>query len=198
MCAALNQSAYANVWYQFNTTRDYFGTIEDIDSYTIDYLKNTTIDINKNMRQWTYQTCTEVAYFQTVYSKSPTRASVVNLDYYKDICYKAFGVGIWPNVNHTNTLLGDTHLTRTNIFFTNGYEDPWKWAGAMSVPEYSGMEAQVVDCEDCAHCVELYTPKDTDAPVLKQARKRIETWLENILKSDEEKEIKLIIKQLIE
>jgi len=95
-------------------------------------------------------------------------------------------------------LLGETHLARTNIFFTNGVEDPWKWAGEMSVPKGSGMDAQIVDCENCAHCVELYTPKDSDAQTLKDARKRIENWLDKILNAEKYTVVKNQIKSIIE
>lgn len=181
MCNALKNATYANVWYMFNVTRQYFGPA-DVNSYSIESLKNTTIDWSKNMRQWTYQTCAEVGYYQTPHGNARMRSHLVNLDYYKNICTQAFGEGIWPNVNHTNALLGETHLARTNIFFSNGVEDPWKWAGAMAVPEHSGMEAQIIDCPNCAHCVELYTPKDSDSHELKKARWRIERWLDNILR----------------
>lgn len=197
MCAVLEQGSYADVWTQFNITAAYVGKT-DVDSYHIEALKNTTVDYSKNMRQWTYQTCTEVAYFQTAYTPSSMRPKIIDLDYYRETCHKAFGDNIWPNVNHTNLLLGETHLARTNIFFTNGVEDPWKWAGAMAVPEHSGMEAQVVDCDDCAHCVELYTPKDSDAPTLKAARQRIEVWLANILNDGTQETLKDELKRIIE
>ena len=197
MCEALGKAAYQDVFLQFNTTRDYFGEM-DAEGYYADSLKNSTIDFSKSSRQWTYQTCTEVAYFQTSYEGVSMRADAINITYYHDLCEEVFGKGIWPNVHHTNLLLGETHLARTNIFFTNGVEDPWKWAGAMSVPEGSGMEAQVVDCEDCAHCVELYTPTDDDADTLKAARKRIETWLEKILDPSKASPVKAEIKKLTE
>ena len=197
MCDALMEGKFASIWYQFNVTKNYFGTM-DTEGYYADSLRNTTIDFSKNMRQWTYQTCTEVAYFQTPYRQLKMRSEYLDITYYKDLCTEVFGNGIWPNVNHTNLLLGETHLARTNIFFTNGVEDPWKWAGAMSVPEGSGMEAQIVDCDDCAHCVELYTPKDTDAPTLKAARLRIENWLDRILYENKAKPVKAHIKKIIE
>ncbi len=41
------------------------------------YLKNTTFDINKSGRQWTYQTCTEVGWFQTGDYETPIRSRKV-------------------------------------------------------------------------------------------------------------------------
>lgn len=36
------------------------------------------------------------------------------------------------------------------------------------------MKAILLQCEQCAHCVELYTPRDSDSNELKQARLKIE------------------------
>ena len=45
----------------------------------------------------------------------------------------------------------------------------------------SGMEAILINCEDCAHCVDLHTPSLTDAPTLTIARNKIKSlvtkWL---------------------
>jgi len=44
------------------------------------------------------------------------------------------------------------------------------------------MKAILLECENCAHCVELYTPNEKDSFELKQARLEIELsfarWLE--------------------
>ena len=34
-----------------------------VDEYDASFLGNTTFDINKNIRQWTYQYCTEFGWF---------------------------------------------------------------------------------------------------------------------------------------
>jgi len=60
-------------------------------------------------------------------------------------------------------MLGSINLKGSNIYFTNGVEDGWKWAGIQTLPEKSKMKAEVIDCDDCAHCVELYDEKTTDA-----------------------------------
>jgi len=43
------------------------------------------------------------------------------------------------------------------------------------------MEAILINCNDCAHCVDLKTPSDTDAPTLTNARNKIKSivtkWL---------------------
>lgn len=85
MCKALNKTAFADVWTQFNATRNYFGIIDEYEPYKMSYLKNTTIDFSKNMRQWTYQTCVEVAYFQTMHPVQRMRSQLMNLDMFKEI-----------------------------------------------------------------------------------------------------------------
>lgn len=67
-------------------------------------------------------------------------------------------------------MLGSVDLRGTNIYFTNGVEDGWKWAGIQTLPSSSPMKAEVIDCENCAHCVELYDEKPSDAQTLKDAR----------------------------
>jgi len=54
---------------------------------------------------------------------------------------------------------------------TNGVEDPWKHASVLKRKD--DLIVYELDCNNCAHCVELYTPKEEDAPVLKKARKEI-------------------------
>lgn len=44
-----------------------------------------------------------------------------------------------------------------------------------------GQVARVADCENCGHCVELYTPKDSDPVEVKQIREEIRQWLGAIL-----------------
>jgi hypothetical protein len=47
--------------------------------------------------------------------------------------------------------------------------DPWRWA-SLQHTENRDLVARVIDCEDCAHCVDLYTPEFGDADNLKKAR----------------------------
>ena len=37
----------------------------DLNQYTAEFTKNNTIQFSKNMKQWTYQTCSNLGYFQT-------------------------------------------------------------------------------------------------------------------------------------
>lgn len=41
--------------------------------------------------------------------------------------------------------------------------------------------ARVSDCDNCGHCVELYTPSDNDSDELKQTRSMIASWVNDLL-----------------
>jgi len=69
-----------------------------------------------------------------------------------------------PGIKEINMLFGSTEMRGSNIFFTNGVEDGWQWASMRKIThENTSMTAHIVDCVDCAHCVDLYTEKDSDA-----------------------------------
>ena len=43
------------------------------------------------------------------------------------------------------------------------------------------MKTAEADCEDCGHCVEMYTPSPDDDPALTVVRTAVYDWLNNIL-----------------
>ena len=42
------------------------------------------------------------------------------------------------------------------------------------------MKTAEADCEDCGHCVEMYTPSPDDDPALTVVRTAVYDWLNNI------------------
>lgn len=144
-------------------------------------VKNTTIDFNKMWRQWYYQVCTEVGYFQTKDTRFNMRSKIFTLQSDREQCERVYGKGIIPKTEETNVLFGSVNLKGSNIFFTNGVEDGWRWAGLQEVKAGSPMISEVIDCPDCAHCVELYTEKDSDAQVLKETRQRIRKFFNDLM-----------------
>ncbi|EAR93700.2 serine carboxypeptidase S28 family protein (macronuclear) [Tetrahymena thermophila SB210] len=147
-----------------NVTVNYYG------SY---YLRNDTYDPeNDGSRQWTWQYCTEFGFFQTCSNpQTGSRSTEVNLDMFTNFCKQSFTQDIFPNPSRVNIQYGGVNLKATNLILTNGIEDPWRWAG---LQQSSGdIVSYLIDCDDCAHCVDLYTPKETDALVLKQTREKI-------------------------
>lgn len=49
-------------------------------------LQNTTYDISLNLRQWTYQYCTEFGWYQVPNSEYPLRSPSLNLTFWHDYC----------------------------------------------------------------------------------------------------------------
>lgn len=174
-------------------------TSDPFEADGISSVQSTKIDFDKNMRQWNWQVCTQMGFLFTPSHNSPLTVKRLDLNYWLNYCERAFGMKMDPanGIREMNTLFGSTQMRGSNIFFTNGVEDGWQWA-AMRKLEFKGtnMEAHVVDCEDCAHCVDLYTEKDSDAPDLKKTRKRIREHVARWLKGDgfpehsEEKDVK--------
>ena len=109
---------------QMDAIRNYSLVNAPPQSYGAYYLRNETVDVNNDGRQWTYQTCAEVGYFQTFYPNKTLsmRSTNVTLDFYRKWCRDSFGANLWPNVEITNLELGGKDLEAFNLIFTNGGE----------------------------------------------------------------------------
>ena len=122
-----------------------------------------------------------MGYWQTAREPGRSiRSQRINRAYYQQLCKDVFGVTELPAINGTNNYYGGAHLATSNTFFLNGVEDPWQWAGvrhslAPSVP------AVIVNCTQCAHCVELYTPTANDSKVLVDVRRRVTAFVRRLL-----------------
>ena len=161
-------------------------TLED---YGAPYLQNTTIDFTKNARQWTYQTCANLGYFQTPAEVgTPMRGMNMKIDFWQDFCQRVYGIQIFPDTFHWNTRYAAKNMKATKIIFTNGSEDPWKHAGITKTHDKNLIPIEIV-CDDCSHCIDLHADLPTDAPTLKEAREKIteimKHWIHHELKSEE-------------
>lgn len=67
----------------------------------------------------------------------------------------------------------------TNTYFTNGVEDPWQWVTIRDVNNKT-QRARTSDCADCGHCVEMYTPTESDPIEVKETRDDIRMWILSI------------------
>jgi hypothetical protein len=180
MCA--NLTSYSN-WDQLLAASIDFINTGDPRGYGSYFLKNDTFDpATMDLgRQWMWQVCSEFGWLQTPATNSQysMRSKRINLDFYKQYCHDIFGIPIWPKPNLVNLELGGLNLQATNLVMFNGAEDPWQWASKLN--STSTIQSVYIDCADCAHCVELYTPKADDAQVLKDARITIDVniakWL---------------------
>lgn len=145
--------------------------------YSFEYIRTLQTDPYNNYRQWTYQYCSSLGYLNTPGSGDrPLRFKEMNIEYWKRYCAKSFDAPVFPDTFHTNSLYGDLRIVNytSNIIFTNGGEDPWQWAGVRSVQNNTkNIEAILIDCKNCGHCVELRGERPEDAPELKAARQKI-------------------------
>mmetsp|Transcript_3372 Transcript_3372/g.2333 ORF Transcript_3372/g.2333 Transcript_3372/m.2333 type:complete len:148 (+) Transcript_3372:972-1415(+) len=128
------------------------------------------------MRQWMYQVCHEFGWFQTPNPEHPMRSPLIRLPFWLYQCSAMFDGATRPDVPATNEYYGGLDIQGDHIVFANAAEDPWKYAGMREIhdPEtQSGMKAVYIDCDNCAHCVDLGSPKDSDSEALTKAREEI-------------------------
>lgn len=92
------------------------------------------------VRQWFWQTCTEYGYFYTA-NPNPelsTRSRLVDLDYFLNDCKVLFGIKNSVDTEKLNQkyyyqLLDlNRNPQASQIFFTNGSEDPWQYLSISS------------------------------------------------------------------
>lgn len=129
--------------------------------------------------------CTEVAFFQVAPERNSIRSKKVDLAWHRTMCASIFGDEtlselIWPPpVDDTNMFYGGANVgASSNIFFTNGIEDPWQWAGVREWDprrnahnsDNLSIQAVVIDCIQCAHCQDLHTPDKSDPFALRRVR----------------------------
>lgn len=93
-------------------------------------ITSTEIDVDYSGRAWTYQYCMEFGFFQTASKMHMMRSSFVDDEYWRGVCQRVFPdldySSALPNIQKTLDNLGDgNQIDATNIFFTNGSEDPW-------------------------------------------------------------------------
>ncbi|CAD8176871.1 unnamed protein product [Paramecium pentaurelia] len=141
------------------------------------YLRNETIDENSQNRQWYFQCCTEVAYLQTPpQNKNSLRSYELTLDWWREWCNDAYSQGelIWPDVRVTEAYFGGLNLNVDHLIMTNGGEDPWQRASLTNKTKTnSKVITYLIDCDDCAHCVDLGAPSVNDPAILTQTRQTI-------------------------
>ena len=113
------------------------------------------------------------------------RSTFVDDEYWRGVCQRVFpslDYSTLPNIQRTLDLLGNgNQIDETNIFFTNGSEDPWKWVTQLNNRPEINQVSKVSDCTGCGHCADLYTPQASDPASLKETRQMMYDWLTQIL-----------------
>jgi hypothetical protein len=161
-----------------NWTVEYFYKVmgNSPDGYSSRVMSNPYVDPLMAGRQWWWMVCTELGWFQIAPSNPniSIRSDKLDLAWHKHFCTKLFGKAVVrltfpPQVQLVNLEYGGADMDATQIFFTNGIQDPWQWASIRQTSKYS-QTAVVIDCNECAHCQDLHTPDPADPQPLVDAR----------------------------
>ncbi|MCO5558383.1 hypothetical protein L7F22_011965 [Adiantum nelumboides] len=135
-----------------NTIYDGFG-VDPLD-YSREIMKNSThAGPNSGSRLWTYQFCSEFGLLQAAPPTNSIRFSQLNSKYYLDFCSYIFDKQVTPSSDATNLYYGGDDIAGSRIIFTNGSQDPWRHASKQV--SSLGEPAIVINCQNCAHCVDL-------------------------------------------
>ena len=150
-------------------------------AYADSALRNTTVDMWKNMRQWSYQYCTEFGFFQTPNEVLPLRADVLRAENWPGFCERMFSEHLPKlDVNKTNEYYGGLDIQGEKIIFMTASEDPWQYAGMRHIHDpatQSKMRAIHIECDTCSHCVDLGATTSTSPQALQDAYVEIEEQL---------------------
>lgn len=135
--------------------KDYYINVfgASVDTYDQEHLKKTKAGVESGDRQWWYQVCTELAYFQVAPEKNSIRSHLVDSKYHLDLCSNVFKSGTFPDVNITNMYYGGAGIAGSKIFFTNGSQDPWRHASKQISSH--GEPSWLITCHNCGHGSDL-------------------------------------------
>lgn len=110
------------------------------------------------------------------------RSQFLRYDYWPAMCERTFAglsmTGL-PQVKQTTVSESGFDGMGSNTYFTNGVEDPWQWATIRETNDPT-QHARTSNCDDCGHCVEMYTPTSTDPFEVKQTRELIREWTKTL------------------
>jgi len=136
-----------------------------------------------SMRQWTWQTCIEMGWFQAANpnASESLRSQQVTVEFFKNFCEEVFGAGYVPDEKLSNSKRGGLKLDVSNLIMVNGCEDPWQWASRTE--DFGNVVSYMIDCDNCAHCVDIKTPDPKDAWNLWWNRAKISHQVKNWLSS---------------
>lgn len=130
-----------------------------------------------NMRQYLYQCCTEGGYWQNANAdpKKSSRSHLIDMAYSRNICDRLFHIEA-KSADHVNENFYQPlfNYSVSNIFFTNGSNDPWS---LLSLSEGNGNATNphlsYYMIEGAAHAEDLQTATDQDSEALKTARQKL-------------------------
>jgi hypothetical protein len=149
--------------------------------YATEFQQDTKTAASRNERQWWFQKCSELAYFQNAPSSGSIRSSRVNMAYHRDHCKQVFGTDVFPDTESTNIYYGAANPKGTNIFYANGSQDPWQRASVLKTLDPTQPE-MTIECHKCGHCVDLRgCPGGCPGESFQKARDLIAAYVSNWL-----------------
>lgn len=136
-------------------------------------------------RQWTYQTCTEFAFYQSSDSNYQPFGNGFPIDFWTQQCADIFGDSlnislIEAAVKRSNVDYGALGIKISRVIFPNGSIDPWH---ALGVLKDLSPDAQAIYINGTAHCANMYPATPDDPPQLTQARIEISNTIGRWLQS---------------
>jgi len=142
---------------------------------------NITVDrgaTGVGIRQWTWQTCTEFAYFQTCDPNTICPFSpLVTLESQTQYCSQLFNIDptlVQSKVDFSNLYYGSDNPDGSRIVFVNGSIDPWH---ALSVLTDMANNQTAVFIPGTSHCADMGSRRASDPPALRYARQVISDTL---------------------
>ena len=157
----------------------------DSTAYSFLNIRKESINASAEYRQWTFQYCSSLAYFNTPGQQRPLRWTGMDLYYWRRYCFKSYGDVVYPDTFNVNSLYGDVRVATaaTHIYFTNAGEDPWQAAGIKATDAVgAGNKAVIMDCNDCGHCKDLHAADPSDPQIVVDTRSDIKATIEAWIK----------------
>lgn len=183
LCAMMASNAGKTDEEIFNAVNA-FGVTQGVTApdYDTILMQDTTIDTHASGRPWTYQYCTEYGFFQIPSYKTDhiMRSEYLELEYWPAMCERVFpGLSMegLPKTHMATYQMSGFDGQGQNTYFTNGVEDPWQWVTIRDWTNNDTQRSRISDCDDCGHCVEMYTPTPDDPVEVQQTRDDIRLWI---------------------
>jgi hypothetical protein len=151
----------------------------DTRGYAPSQIQSLKWEHDSNGRQWFWQTCTQFGWFQTP-SEYKMRSARLDIEFWEWYCNVAFDYPGGLKLPDMNVTIAKFPWRGTKILFTNGDEDPWKWASVME-QESEDRPNVMLTCEGCGHCKDFSNPADTDPDSVKEAKEKIRTVIAEFL-----------------
>ena len=187
VCATMTQAGVAPIDAFAQVVKDAQGS-QCMDNSYADYLTQLRdVKADKSagglgLRQWTWQTCAQFAFYQTCEDGTECPFSkLMTLEGSYAQCQDGFGNQVTNQLNDagvafTNAYMGGQDIAGSRIVFANGDVDPWHWLSVYNVSTEDPQQP-VVFIPGGSHCSNMGTPSDSDPPALIAAHAEINGFL---------------------